>query len=93
MTDERTGPSVKTNFGTASVHVHDNRISRAVVNEILGRKAHLILGRVELADAGGEVAISLIVRGTDNDLGTLVAELEALPNVKASLFLPKWEDE
>ncbi|MBE3550990.1 MAG: hypothetical protein BLITH_0552 [Brockia lithotrophica] len=84
---------MKTHFGTASVHVHYDRVSLAAVNEILARKAHLILGRVELADAGGDVAISLIVRGTDNELGTLVAELEALPNVKASLFLPKWEDE
>ncbi|MBP7504962.1 MAG: hypothetical protein KA780_05905 [Prolixibacteraceae bacterium] len=74
--------------GTALIQV-ENRENVQLLNEIISRHSHIILGRQGLPRSSGLGLISLVLEGSTDQIGSLTGQLGRVKGIQVKSILLK----
>jgi putative iron-only hydrogenase system regulator len=74
--------------GTALIQV-DNRENVQLLNDIISKHSHIIIGRQGLPRSNGQSIISLVLEGTTDQIGSLTGQLGRLKDIQVKSVLLK----
>ena len=75
---------------TGSVLIQvENRESVQLLNDIISKHSHIIIGRQGLPRSNGQSIISLVLEGTTDQIGSLTGQLGRLKGIQVKSVLLK----
>jgi len=75
---------------TGSVLIQiENRENVQLLNDIISKHSHIIIGRQGLPRSNGQSIISLVLEGTTDEIGSLTGQLGRLKGIQVKSVLLK----
>jgi putative iron-only hydrogenase system regulator len=78
--------------GTVLIQI-ENRENVQLLNDIISKHSHIIIGRQGLPRSNGQSIISLVFEGTNDQIGSLSGQLGRLKGIQVKSVLLKKQEQ